>query len=130
MRKLQLDSSSLSFLRMTEKNNNCHINNVKIRSGYNGAGFAGIIHNNVSGVSNIAKFIDCTVDVTFDCFGIMGDGAEGVTLEGYEGKYTVWYDTWYYAESAKYFNEYNAPQIREDMDAIVHNTPYNMGMTQ
>ena len=115
---------------MTEKNNNCHINNVKIRSGYNGAGFAGIIHNNVSGVSNIAKFIDCTVDVTFDCFGIMSDGAEGVTLEGYEGKYTVYDGQWYYAESAKYFNEYNAPQIREDMDAIVHNTPYNMGMTK
>ena len=102
---------------------NCNIEKTTIRAGYNAAGFAGIIHNSVSGAKNTAVFSDCSADITFDCYGL--GFATGVSLEGYEGTYCT-YGSDYYAESALYFNEYGAPDLPENMDAKIHNTAYNM----
>ena len=102
---------------------NCHIANTDIKAAYNAAGFAGIIHQAVSGEKNTAEFADCSVDVRFNCYGI--SGVKGEVFEDYEGLY-IPYGGDHYAESALYFNEFSAPGLPDTVDAIIHNTAYNM----
>ena len=102
----------------------CTIANTTVHCAYNGGGFAGLIHNNIDGVQNTAQFTNCTADVTLDSVGI-GDLVE---IDGYEGLYSFYYSSAYYADTAVFFNEYNAPGLPDNMDAIVHNTAYNMNL--
>ena len=102
----------------------CTIANTTVNCAYNGGGFAGLIHNNLEGVQNTAQFENCTADVTLDSVGI-GDLVE---IDGYEGLYSFYYSSAYYADTAVFFNEYNAPGLPDNMDAIVHNTAYNMNL--
>ena len=108
---------------------NCAVENVTIKSSYNGGGFAGLIHHAVSGSKNTVIFDNCeTPDVTFITSGIMVDGAPSVAVEGLEGLYTVYQGKYFYADTALYFNEYLPDEEQEllGVDAIVHNTAYNM----
>ena len=100
----------------------CKVENTKIHSGYNAGGLAGLIHSQIGGSKNTVIITNCSVDVEFDSKGI----GEIVELEGYEGKYSLYAGEWLYADTAVYYNEYNAPTLPDNMDAIVHNTPYNL----
>lgn len=107
---------------------NCSVENTIIKSSYNGGGFAGLVHHEIGGSKNTVIFDNCaTPDVTFVTSGIMVDFAPSVTVGDLEGLYTLYDGTYYFADTALYFNEYQSPAaIEAGVDAIVHNTAYNM----
>ena len=65
-----------------------------------------------------------TADVTL----VIASIGDLVEIDGYEGLYSIYGGQWYYADTAVFFNEYNAPELPDNMDAIVHNTAYNMNL--